>query len=73
MDRAATKLIEWKSSYDALQSALAALKHAVESGASEDEVRSIRERIERLRSETERVLDAVNEELAARRRTTAQH
>jgi hypothetical protein len=73
MERVDAKLIEWKTAYEALEAARAALKHAVEVGASDAEVRELRGRVDRLRTESDTALDGLGKALANRNRSNGPH
>jgi hypothetical protein len=64
MDRVASKLLEWKGIYNALDAAQTALVAALRTGAADDEVERLRRKIGRLRAQSDAALKALDERIA---------
>jgi hypothetical protein len=74
MDRLASKLLEWKGIYDALDVAQTALVTALRDGAGELEINALRLKVTKLRARSDAALKELDERVAAFRLSrTQQH
>jgi hypothetical protein len=67
MHTATLMLIQWKVVYDALRAAQASLKEAVDTGSPEEEIKQLREEVQRLQFTGDIVLEELNARLASLR------
>jgi hypothetical protein len=65
MDRIASKLLEWKAIYDALDAAQTAVVIAIRAGAGDMEIDALRLDVERLRVRSEAALKELDKRVAA--------
>jgi hypothetical protein len=72
MDRVASKLLEWKGIYDALDAAQTELVSALRRGAADNDVEALRRKVARLRAQSDAALKELDERIAAFRRSNPQ-
>jgi hypothetical protein len=65
MDRIASKLLEWKGIYDALDAAQTELVIALRGGVADEQVDALRRNVERLRTRSDAALKELDDRIAS--------
>jgi hypothetical protein len=73
MERVASKLVQWKAIYDALEAAQMALLVALRSDANDEDVDALRLDVDRLHVRSEAALKELDEQVARFRRSRTPH